>query len=675
MKDSHSLHRLRPRRPLVPGRAAPTVCAFLVAVPCMAAAPPSAQLGTAERTTTQPIDAPIDRVTVYSNRARVVRTTRVKLAAGSTTLRFDSLPPQVLAESVRVSAPGARVLRAEVGVVETESVSIPTVQAQLDELESLQRERRVLADKERLESEEVQLIKRLVPAAPPTRTDDLKRPWLRVSVDWRLRTASYFEDRAGGARDRVARIKAQRRPLEERIARLRTKLFAIDLSGAPRRTTEVLAVLHSRSSRTVSVELTYDVMGPTWRPVYDLHYSPTDARLAVYTAAVVRQQTGEDWSDAELAFSTGMPEESIALPRLLTWTLGEKRDFKPEVRPAKRRPAATAMKPPTRQRAERSDALLALRLRRSQLVGKPMRSEDERKKYDAAFQPQVDEAPSPPPPAPARAPSPKRAVKMSLDRQSASDSEEVVVTGTQSGSSGRRRPRLSLRSLALTQAGLPNPLARLSSDTPARMAKGVTYLYSAPARASVASDGQSIKVPVSVERFETEGFYEATPGLSTTAYLRARLTNQSTRPLLAGPTNIFVKDRFIGQGRVQTTAPQRQVEFGLGADESIKVSRKVLPSTRSEGVFTTHSVTQYRVVIEVANYHRRPVKVELLEPIPKSKKDDIEIKVVRLTPNPVTKPDAQGIARFRLELPAGAKRTVELVYEIDRPADFELRQY
>ena len=188
------------------------------------------------------------------------------------------------------------------------------------------------------------------------------------------------------------------------------------------------------------------------------------------------------------------------------------------------------------------------------------------------------------------------------------------------------------RSLQLALAGPTDLLRGLAPSSPARMTKGIEYLYRAPTRADIKSDGSAIKVPVSVEKFSTQGFYQSTPGVTPTAYLKARLKNQSSRPMLGGPTHIFVDNQFIGDGQIATVAPKRQVEFGLGADESVKIVRTVLPETREDGVFSKHAITRYRVQIQIANYHRRKVDIEVLEPLPRSNKEDIEVKVISMRP-------------------------------------------
>ena len=641
----------------------------------MAAGPP--RLGSEERTQRPPTVAPIDRVIVYSDRARVFRVAQLDAERGGQVVRFPRLPPNVIESSVRVSAQGARVRRAEASVVETEAITIADVRTKLEAFEQALDKRAALVDQQRLIRSEIEMLRSIQPAAFVPEAERDGRPLVGVTPSTWLASARFLVSRADRGRRQLETLQKTLRPIDSDLDRRRRELQAVNLYGDPRRYTEVFAVIETTKAGRVTLTLEYTVPGPTWHPIYDLQYAPNDAKLSVFTAAVVRQQTGEDWSNAELSFSTGLPSESIALPELLTWTLGEARDFMPQVRPARPAPTPAPMAPPLRPEPGPSDDLIALREQfnaalgerdRRTATGDLVKKERRRRRKDKSAVRQ----PRPPASPMAEEPAPTIATE-------SVDAEEIIVTGSRtSASRSRKRRRESVKyaqkALALSQADAPDLLRRLASSTPAAMTRGIEYMYVAPTRTTVSSDNRSLKVPVSVERFETQGFYQATPGLSKTAYLRARLVNQSTRPMLAGQTNIFVNGRFIGQGQVRTTAPQKQVEFGLGADEQIKVVRNVMPQTREEGVFSKDTITRYRVLIEAANYHRRPINLEIVEPLPKSTKDDIEIKVVSMKPAPVGKPDAHGIARFSLNLAPGARQTIELVYEIERPADFELRQ-
>ena len=217
--------------------------------------------------------------------------------------------------------------------------------------------------------------------------------------------------------------------------------------------------------------------------------------------------------------------------------------------------------------------------------------------------------------------------------------EEIVTTGARMRSSSRAKP-VRRTSLALFDA----PLRRITfSDRslPAVVAGGFDYVYTAQTRVTVPTDGSKIRAPLSSDTLPVQVFYEAAPGLSETAYAKAEVENGGKRPILQGAVTIFVNGTFTGEGRLATTGPGGTLELPMGADEDIRLDRKVIPATETEGVFSKDDITTYRVMMEVANYKKRTVQVKLREPLPKSRNEDIEIALVKSTP-PAPKPGRRG---------------------------------
>src|SRR6185312_10834876 len=58
------------------------------------------------------------------------------------------------------------------------------------------------------------------------------------------------------------------------------------------------------------LDLTYVASNARWYPVYDLTLQPDGSNVEVAFAALVSQETGEDWTDARLTVSTAVPATS-----------------------------------------------------------------------------------------------------------------------------------------------------------------------------------------------------------------------------------------------------------------------------------------------------------------------------------------------------------------------------
>jgi uncharacterized protein (TIGR02231 family) len=206
------------------------------------------------------------------------------------------------------------------------------------------------------------------------------------------------------------------------------------------------------------------------------------------------------------------------------------------------------------------------------------------------------------------------------------------------------------------------------------VAGGLDYVYICPTKATVPSTGKQLRVPLSADAYPVETFYETTPSLMAMAFLKAKVTNKGERPILQGPANVFVNREFTGQGTLKTTGSGGTIELPLGADENIRILRKVIPETVTEGVFSKDDVTTYTTVIEIGNYKKKPVRILVYDQVPKTRNEDIEIEIQKKSPQPAKGPDADGIMTWDLSIPAGKTITIKFTYKIERPTNWQLTQ-
>jgi hypothetical protein len=106
----------------------------------------------------------------------------------------------------------------------------------------------------------------------------------------------------------------------------------------------------------------------------------------------------------------------------------------------------------------------------------------------------------------------------------------------------------------------------------------------------------------------------------------------------------------------------------------VKLVRQVVPSTKTTGVIMKSEETTYDVQIQVANYKKQKVTVEIVDQIPRSQRDKVEIKLLGVQPAATGAPDADGVVRWRVDLAPGATQTLKLSYRITRPKDWQLYQ-
>ncbi|MDC0667952.1 mucoidy inhibitor MuiA family protein [Nannocystis radixulma] len=263
----------------------------------------------------------ITRVTVYSDRALVSRDATVALTPEPTVFRFKKLPGWVDEGSVRASTSAGKIVDVSVerrflarstdeGFRKAEQKHkelLKQLQAVDDELAILD------AQQKHVESIKVFSLEKL--------GDDGVKREIKVDsygevidfVSGTLRKTAAARRDAQTARELLAPdVEASARNLEE-LSRL-TKLEE----------TMVLVTVQGDAARGATLTLTYATPGATWEPMHEVRAGAGDPESVELTSfAVVTQTTGEDWSHAELSFSTQSSSDSERIPALEMLALGK----------------------------------------------------------------------------------------------------------------------------------------------------------------------------------------------------------------------------------------------------------------------------------------------------------------------------------------------------------------
>jgi len=88
--------------------------------------------------------------------------------------------------------------------------------------------------------------------------------------------------------------------------------------------TTVSVTMQSTAAGNANLVLTYATPGATWEPMHELRAQASDPdNVELSSFAVVTQTTGEDWTHAEMSFSTQSSSESEKIPELEMMALGK----------------------------------------------------------------------------------------------------------------------------------------------------------------------------------------------------------------------------------------------------------------------------------------------------------------------------------------------------------------
>lgn len=291
------------------------------------------------------IQSEIDAVTVYTDRAQVTRKGRVQLGPGAHAVELPGLPRDLLAETVRAGARStgsARLLSTDVQRTfhnEPPEVRPAELQAQIQDLQDRDE---ALARREAALGTRRTFLQTLGTAAGTEIARGIA--FGRVTVDAGVAVSSFLGEQLDALEAESLEIARQRRELGKELNVLRAKLQSPP-GGRTIERHKVVVQVQMASEGELELELSYQVPGAGWTPLYDLRLreSRGTPTLELEYQAQVTQRTGEDWQNAALTLSTAKPALSAILPELDPWFLYVPRPAAPPMMRARTVAQAPAM--------------------------------------------------------------------------------------------------------------------------------------------------------------------------------------------------------------------------------------------------------------------------------------------------------------------------------------------
>ncbi len=192
--------------------------------------------------------------------------------------------------------------------------------------------------------------------------------------------------------------------------------------------------------------------------------------------------------------------------------------------------------------------------------------------------------------------------------------------------------------------------------------QGLSVVYAFPEPVDVASGADLVRIPFDELDFGADLVARAIPLRDDRAFLVARFTNDSTEPLLpANQARRYFDGGLVGAGSFPQIAAGEEAELGFGPIDGVQLTRTVLQRAEADRGLISRSNEETEVVrIEVENLTRRAWQLELLDRVPYSEQEDLDI-TYSADPEPDIRAveDRRGILQWNTELPAGETFTVE----------------
>lgn len=200
--------------------------------------------------------------------------------------------------------------------------------------------------------------------------------------------------------------------------------------------------------------------------------------------------------------------------------------------------------------------------------------------------------------------------------------------------------------------------------------EGFDYQYVSGISETIPSDRSFNKVFLKKKSLSLTPGYFASPLAGPGAYLTVEASNSEGEPLLAGPMEVFSGNTLLGNTVLNTSKPGEKIRMELGQDRDILVNRRETSFEQKEGVISSRTKIKYKISIEIKNRKKRNAILTLIDRVPYTVDDSVEIKFEFGKDLPSK--NEEGILTYKMELPPGGKKIIEFEYSVSHPAENRL---
>jgi len=201
----------------------------------------------------------------------------------------------------------------------------------------------------------------------------------------------------------------------------------------------------------------------------------------------------------------------------------------------------------------------------------------------------------------------------------------------------------------------------------------LSFEYKMPFPVDIDSREQFSLLPLFTKKISANTFHYSIPGKTSLTYLVTEAT--ADKELLAGKLNVYFGGRYIGDTYLSEKKPGEPFSLNLGADRSVTVHRKKLKDKIKETYFGAIQrdtvVRSFSYKISAENIKDKPITLKIVDRIPVSRTDKIEVKDILLTPKPTQSnyQDKEGVHLWVLQLSPGEIQEIDLDFTVAYPAE------
>ncbi len=288
----------------------------------------------------------IKSVTVYPGSAKVTRVSKINLRAGNNEVVIENLPLSLNESSLRVS--GESQADVSLGSIELfRNIKMDVVQEQekaiRQKIEVVQTEQKRIRDDISRNKTQIKYIQKMVLGSTNTnKKDDEEKngSYSNLPLEQWKQAWDTLDSATAEVQEKIRQSELALKEKDLELNKLQRELQQVATNQKESRSAKLQ--VESNGNAELTLNLTYQINGARWEPVYDADLNTESGDIQLKTLAQISQRTGEDWNGVDVTLSTLRPSAGSQLPVLHPWAL----DFMPEPMPmVQMESAGMSMKP------------------------------------------------------------------------------------------------------------------------------------------------------------------------------------------------------------------------------------------------------------------------------------------------------------------------------------------
>ncbi|HAA15117.1 MAG TPA: hypothetical protein DCE41_26850 [Cytophagales bacterium] len=179
-------------------------------------------------------------------------------------------------------------------------------------------------------------------------------------------------------------------------------------------------------------------------------------------------------------------------------------------------------------------------------------------------------------------------------------------------------------------------------------------------------DLQEMQAPAGYEHY-------AIPKLGKSVYLIARVPDWNQLNLLSGKANIYLNNRYTGQSNINIRNVTDTLEFSLGIDPQVLVSRKLEDDFTEKILIGTKTRERKGYRLYVKNSRNDVINIRILDQHPISAQEDVEVELTN--PGGAATDEETGELLWDLTLSPGDVWETKFTFEVVYPKNARVQLY